>query len=318
MLLAAVVLASIAFGSKAVGPNVVFDAIFHNTGTSDETVVRQLRVPRTLLGILVGAGLGAAGALMQALTRNPLADPGLLGVNSGASAAIVLSIGVLHLASPLGYLWFGFLGAAVVSVVVYLLGARGASGATPVRLALSGTAVTAALTAFISGALLLDPLAFDQFRFWDVGALSGASYPLLTQVTSFLVVGLLAALGLARPLNVLALGEETGKALGVNLNRSRVLVMLTVTLLCGTATAAVGPIVFVGLIVPHLARALVGTDQRWVLPLSMLLGANLLLGADVIGRVVLAPGELEVGIVTAFVGAPVFIALVRRRRIPQL
>jgi len=180
-----------------------------------------------------------------------------------------------------------------------------AGPAAPVRPALAGTA----LAAFISGALLLDPLAFDQFRFWDVGALSGASYPLLTQMTPFLALGLLLALGPARPLNVLALGEETGRVLGVRVGRSRGLVMLAVTLLCGTATAAIGPIVFAGLIVPHLARAVVGTDQRWVLPLSMLLGANLLLGADVIGRVALAPGELEVGIVTAFVGAPVFIAL---------
>jgi iron complex transport system permease protein len=313
-----VVVASIAVGSNELPLHTVAAALFHYTGTPDETVVVQLRIPRTVLGVLVGGALGLAGALMQALTRNPLADPGLLGVNSGASAAIVIAIGVLGVTSPTGYVWFGFAGAAIVSGAVYLLGTRGAGAATPVRLALAGTAITAALTAFVSGALLLDPLAFDEFRFWDVGALAGRAYDVLALVAPFLAVGLVCALASARPLNALALGEDAGQALGVRVGRSRVLVMIAVTLLCGAATAAVGPIVFVGLIVPHVARALVGIDQRWVLPFSALLGAILLLGADVLGRVVLAPGELEVGVVTALVGAPVFIALVRRRRIARL
>jgi iron complex transport system permease protein len=315
--LAVLMVLSIAVGSNAIGMPTVYDALFHNTGTVNETVVTQLRVPRTLLGLAVGAALGVGGALMQALTRNPLADPGLLGVNAGASAGIVLAIGALDITSPTGYVWFGLLGAAAMSVAVYVLGSSGGGGASPVRLALAGAAVTAVLTAAIKGALLLDPLAFDQFRFWDVGALAGRTYPVFDQIVPFIVVGLVIAMALARPLNALALGEEGGRALGVRVGRSRVLTMVAVTLLCGAATAAAGPIVFVGLAVPHIARALTGPDQRRVLPLSAVIGAILLLAADIVGRVVVEPGELEVGIVTAFVGAPVFIALVRRR-IPQL
>ena len=309
---------SIAIGSNDFGISAVYDALFHNTGTVDETVVTQLRVPRTLLGLAVGAALGVGGALMQALTRNPLADPGLLGVNAGASTGIVVAIGALGITSPTGYVWFGLLGAAIVSVAVYLLGGGGSGGANPVRLALAGTAVTATLTAFISGALLLDPTAFDQFRFWDVGALAGRGYPVIDEIAPFIAAGLVIALLLARPLNALALGDEGGRALGVRVGRCRAVAMVAITLLCGAATAAAGPIVFVGLIVPHIARSLVGPDQRLVLPLSAVLGAILLLAADIVGRVVLAPGELEVGIVIAFLGAPVFIGFVRRRRIPQL
>lgn len=315
LVLAVLLVLSIAVGSNDVGVRAVYDALFHNTGTVDETVVTQLRIPRTLLGLAVGAALGVGGALMQALTRNPLADPGLLGVNAGASTGIVLAIGALGITTPTGYVWFGLVGAAAASVLVYLLGGGGGS---PVRLALAGTAVTAALTAFISGALLLDPLAFAQFRFWDVGALAGRTYPVIDQVAPFIVVGLVVSMLLARPLNALALGDEGGRALGVRVGRCRAAAMVAITLLCGAATAAAGPIVFVGLIVPHIARALVGPDQRRVLPLSAVLGAILLLGADIVGRVILAPGEVEVGIVIAFLGAPVFIALVRRRRIAKL
>lgn len=310
--------ASVAIGTRSIDLSTVIDALLHGGDGEEAVIVRDLRVPRTLLGLAVGVALGLAGALMQALTRNPLADPGLLGVNAGAAAAVVFAIGVLGVSSLTGYVWFAFAGAAVASVVVYAIGAAGHSGASPVRLALAGTAVTAALTALTQALTLLDRDTFDQWRAWSVGTLSGRNADTLAQVAPFLVVGLLLALALGRALNAIALGDETGRALGARIGRTRLLGALSITLLCGGATAAIGPIFFVGLTVPHVARAIVGADQRWVLAYSMLLAPILLLAADIIGRVVARPGELQVGIVTALLGAPVFIAIVRRRRIAHL
>jgi iron complex transport system permease protein len=317
-LLLVVLVASIAIGSRNVPPHTVFRALFHYSGGYDQIVVRDLRLPRTLVGLAVGAALGLAGAVMQALTRNPLADPGLLGVNSGAAAAVVIAIGVFGLSSVTSYVWFAFVGAALAAVVVYVLGSRGRAGATPVRLALAGTAITAALSAFTSAMVLINQNTFDAFRFWSVGSLAGRGMTVLAEVAPFIVVGVLLALGLSRSLNAIALGEDAGRALGAHIGRTRAIGALSVTLLCGAATAAVGPIGFIGLTVPHIARAITGPDQRWVLPYSLVLAPILLLGSDIIGRVVLRPQELQVGIVTAFIGAPVFIALVRRRRIAQL
>jgi iron complex transport system permease protein len=316
--LGAVVLASIAVGAKAIPLADVVSGLLEDDGSESAAIVRELRVPRTLIGLAVGVGLGLAGALMQALTRNPLADPGILGVEAGAAAAIVAAISVLGLTEPSVYVWFAFAGAAVASVVVYALGSHGRASATPVRLALAGTAVTAALTAFTNGMVLLDQEAFDQYRHWVVGSLAGRDLEILAEVGPFLAAGVVIALALARPLNALALGDDSSRALGARVGRTRVLGALAITLLCGGATAVAGPIVFLGLVVPHMARAIVGPDQRWVLAYSALLAPILMLGADVIGRVVISPAELEVGIVTALIGAPVFIALVRRKRIAQL
>jgi iron-siderophore transport system permease protein len=316
--LAAVCVLSIAVGAKGIPLGDVVDGLLRDDGSESAAIVRELRVPRTLVGLAVGISLGLAGALMQALTRNPLADPGLLGVEAGASAAVVIAIGWLGLTQPRAYVWFAFAGAAVASVVVYVLGSRGRAGATPVRLALAGTAVAAALTAFTYGITLLDPEAFDEFRFWQVGSLVGRDMTILGEVGPFLLAGLVLALALARPLNALALGEDAGRALGARIGRTRALGAIAITLLCGGATAVAGPIAFIGLMIPHLARAIAGPDQRWVLGYSLLLAPMLLVGADVIGRVLVRPGELEVGIITAFVGAPVFVALVRRARIAQL
>ena len=304
---------SLAVGAQDIAPREVVTALVHDDGSQDAAIVRELRLPRTLVGLAVGVSLGLAGALMQALTRNPLADPGLLGIHAGAAAAIVVAIGALGLSSPAVYVWFAFAGAAAASVIVYVLG-----GATPVRLALAGTAVAAALTALTSSITLVDPQAFDEFRFWTVGALAGRDFGVLAEVGPFLLVGALLALALARPLNALALGDDAGRALGAGVGRTRALGAVAITLLCGGATALAGPIGFVGLTVPHAARAIAGPDQRRVLAYSVVLAPILLLGADVVGRVVLRPAELEVGIVTALIGAPVFIALVRRTRIAQL
>ncbi|HST43051.1 MAG TPA: iron chelate uptake ABC transporter family permease subunit [Conexibacter sp.] len=309
---------SLALGARSIPLSEVIGVLLHPDGSQNSTIVHELRLPRTLLGIGVGAALGLAGALMQALTRNPLADPGLLGINAGAAAAVVVAVGLLGIGGLTGYVWFSFVGAGAAAVVVYLLAAAGRGGATPVRLALAGTAVTAALLSFTQAITLLDRDAFDTWRFWWVGSLAGRDAETLAQVAPFLIVGALLALSLARPLNALALGDDAGRALGAHIHRTRALGGLAITLLCGAATAAAGPIAFIGLAIPHVARAIVGPDQRWVLAYSLVLAPLLLLVADVMGRLIVSPEELQVGVVTAFLGAPIFVLLVRRRRIAQL
>jgi len=316
--LAFILLLSISVGAKPIPLHRVWELLLHNDHSEDAVVVHDLRIPRTMLGILVGAALGVAGALMQALTRNPLADPGLLGINAGAATAIVLGVALLGITSATQYVWFGFVGAALAAILVYGIGAQGRSGATPVRLALAGTAVTFALNAVINGITIVDTRVLERYRFWLVGALGGHDTDVVWQIAPFLVVGLVLALAMARPLNALALGEDAGRALGAHVGRTRVAGAVAVTLLCGAATAAAGPIVFIGLTVPHVARALCGPDQRWVIPYSAVLAPALLLTADVIGRVIDRPGEIEVGVVTAILGGPIFVALIRRSRIAQL
>lgn len=313
-----VALCSVAYGSKPVPVGEVFDAFLAFDGSNDHLVVRSLRVPRTVVGLGVGAALGLAGAVMQGVTRNPLADPGILGVNAGASLFVVVAIHVLGVDSLSGYVWFAFAGAAVVSVAVYGLGALGRDGATPVKLALAGAAVTALLGSLTTAVLLVDIATLDQFRFWVVGSLAGRDAAVAGQVAPFLAVGTLLALGSARSLNNMALGDDVARSLGLRVGLARAVSALSVVLLTGGATAAAGPIGFVGLTVPHVARAICGPDYRWVLPYSAVLAPILLLGSDIVGRVVARPGELQVGIVTALVGAPFFVALVRRRRLAQL
>ncbi|MGW5739501.1 MULTISPECIES: FecCD family ABC transporter permease [Streptomyces] len=310
-----VVVASIAVGAKQMSLDQVWHGLFQDTGTYGDVVVGE-RLSRTLLGVLVGVALGLAGAVLQALTRNPLADPGLLGINLGASAAVVTAISFFGVTSLSGYVWFAFVGAAVVGVAVYVLG--GTRNATPVRLALAGTALSAALYGYLQAVMIADSAALNKMRFWTVGSLASAKTETILQVLPFLVIGIVLALGLARPLNAMAMGDDTARALGAHLNRTRALSMAAATLLCGAATAACGPIMFVGLMVPHVVRSFTGPDMRWILPYAAILSPVLLLGADVVGRVVARPAELQVGIITALIGAPVFIFLVRRRRLAQL
>jgi len=310
-----VALASIAIGAKELSLEQVWHGLFQDSGTYGDVVVGE-RVSRTLLGLLAGAALGLSGAVLQALTRNPLADPGLLGINAGASAAVVTAITFFGVTSLNGYVWFAFLGAAVVGALVWFLG--GSRGATPVRLALAGTAISAALYGYLQAVMITDDVALSRMRFWTVGSLASATDDTITQVLPFIAAGTVLALLLARPLNAVAMGDDTARALGANLNRTRALSMAAATVLCGAATAACGPIVFVGLMVPHVVRSFTGSDLRWILPYATVLSPVLLLGADVIGRIVARPAELQVGIVTAVIGGPVFIFLVRRRRTAQL
>ncbi|WP_046729025.1 FecCD family ABC transporter permease [Streptomyces humi] len=315
VILLLVALASIAIGAKQLPLDQVWHGLFHNTGTYGDVVVDE-RLSRTVLGLLAGAALGLSGAVLQALTRNPLADPGLLGINAGASAAVVTAITFFGVTSLNGYVWFAFAGAALVGALVWFLG--GSRGATPVRLALAGTAISAALYGYLQAVMITDGAALNKLRFWTVGSLASASDATIAQVLPFLAAGTLLALGLARPLNAVAMGDDTARALGAHLGRTRALAMLAATVLSGAATAACGPIVFVGLMVPHVVRSFTGPDLRWILPYATVLSPVLLLGADVVGRIVARPSELQVGIVTAIIGGPVFILLVRRRRTAQL
>lgn len=317
VLLAGSSLLSVAVGPRGIPLATVADALTGDSGPSVRYIVWELRVPRTLTAIAVGVAVGVAGALMQALTRNPLADPGLLGINPGAAACVAVAIGALGVRDLRALVWFAFLGAALAGTVMYLLASGGRAKASPVRLALAGMAVTAVLTGLTQAVMLLSTHALDQMRFWTVASLAKSSNTTLLQVTPFLVAGVLLAAVLIRPLNALALGDETSQSLGTHPARTRVVGLVAITLLCGAATAAVGPLMFVGLAVPYIARLVTGPDQRWILPYSAMLAPILMLLADVLGRVV-AREELEVGVVTAVIGAPVFIALVRRRRITQL
>ena len=313
-------LAGIAVGAKSIPLSTVLDAIFsYDPSNTDHLIVRSLRVPRIIVGLLVGAALGAAGTMMQGLTRNPLADPGILGVNAGAALFVVIGIYWFGATSLLGYVWFGFAGAAVASLLVYTLGSLGREGATPVKLALAGAALTALLGSITTAILLLDVDTLDQFRFWIVGSLGRAhvddrrqrgpvrrrragARPRLQPDAQH-----------ARPRR--RRGPRPRSADRMVAGRSA---PSCIVLLCGAATAAAGPIAFVGLAVPHVARAITGPDYRWVMPYSIVIAPILLIGADIIGRVIARPGEVQVGIVTAFLGAPVFIYLVRRRRIAEL
>ncbi|WP_406050161.1 FecCD family ABC transporter permease [Kribbella sp. NBC_00889] len=318
-LLVVVSLLSIAVGSKQIPFPTVIDALRHyNEANTDQVIVRSLRVPRTVLGLLVGAALGLSGALMQGVTRNPLADPGILGVNGGAALFVVGGIYWFGLSSLTAYVWLAFVGAAVASVVVYLLGSLGREGVTPVKLALAGAALTAMLGSLTTALLIGDVDTFDQFRFWSVGSLAGRGSDIAGQVAPFILIGIVLALVSGRVLNALSLGDDVAKSLGQRVGLARLFVAVIVVLLCGAATAAAGPIGFIGLTIPHVARLVTGPDYRWILAYSMLLAPILLLAADIVGRIVARPGELQVGIVTAVIGAPFFIILVRRRKLADL
>jgi iron complex transport system permease protein len=306
--------AGVALGAKAIPLDHVWDALVAPTGTADDIVVRALRIPRTLLGVMVGAALGLSGALIQGHTRNPLADAGLLGVNAGAAFLVVVGIYAFGVTSLYGYVWFAFAGALVAMVVVFALGSTGRGGPTPVTLALAGAAVSALLAALTSAVILVDVQTLDAYRFWAVGSLAGRDAAVAGQVGWFLLAGAVIAFAGAPALNALALGDDVARSLGHSVLRTRVVGIVAITLLAGGATAACGPVAFVGLVVPHVVRGFTGPDHRWLLPISALAGAVLLVAADVLGRVLARPGELQVGIVLALVGGPFFVWLVRRRK----
>ncbi|EFL25201.1 ferric enterobactin transport system permease [Streptomyces himastatinicus ATCC 53653] len=309
------VLLSLALGSRQIAPSQVLDALLHG-GTSDAAdIVRSLRLPRTVVGLMVGAALAMAGTVMQGVTRNPIADPGVLGVSQGASVGVVLAIAFAGVHTLTGYVWFAFAGAGLASVAVFAIASGGRGGASPVKLALAGAAVNALLVSVTSGVLTTKAAALDEFRFWQIGSLAGRDAEIAAQIWPFLLVGTVLVAAAARGLDALALGEDVAKGLGQNIAVVRVLAGLGATVLTGVGVAAAGPIAFVGLAVPHLARAVVGTDHRWVLPMAALIGPVMLLISDVVGRLVFPPSEVPAGVMTAPIGVPFLVTLVRKRTV---
>ncbi len=312
LLLAVMAIISLTTGATPLPLNVALDALSGHCQTAECTIVLDARLPRTLAGIIAGSTLGVAGALMQTLTRNPLADPGLLGVNSGASFAIVAGAALFGISQPMAQLGLAFGGALSATLLVAITGSQGGGQLSPVRLTLAGVALAAVLEGLTSGIALLNPIVYDQLRFWQAGSLDIRSLTPLGNVLPAVIIGLTLALLLARSLNSLSMGSDTATALGSRVARTQVLGLIAITLLCASATAAVGPIAFIGLMMPHVARWLAGADHRRLLPITLLATPSLLLLADIIGRH-LVPGELRVSVVSAFIGAPALIWLVRRR-----
>ncbi|EPK0740289.1 Fe(3+)-siderophore ABC transporter permease [Klebsiella aerogenes] len=312
LLLALAIALSLLIGAKPLPPSVIVDAFSGSCQSADCTIVLDARLPRTLAGLLAGCALGLAGALMQTLTRNPLADPGLLGVNSGASFAIVLGAALLGITSPQEQLLMAFCGAFAASLLVAFTGSQGGGQLSPVRLTLAGVALAAVLEGLSNGIALLNPDVYDQLRFWQAGSLDIRTLQTLKIVLLPVLIAAVVTLFLSRALNSLSLGADTATALGSRVARAQLIGLLAITVLCGSATALVGPIAFIGLMMPHMARWLVGADHRWSLPVTLLATPALLLFADVLGRL-LVPGELRVSVVSAFIGAPVLIWLVRRQ-----
>lgn len=315
-LLAACVL-SVTVGTRDVGWPDILAGLAGRTDTIGQSVV-AVRVPRTVLAVLAGAALGLSGAVMQGVTRSPLADPGILGVNAGAAMAVVIGMAWFGMDTLAGYLWTAILGAAGAACLVYAIGSVGRGGATPLKLALAGAATSIAVSSFTVAIILPRNDIAGSVQSWQIGGVGGASFDAIAAMLPFLAAGFAVSLLSARNLNMLALGDEAAAGLGVPVAFSRMAAAAGAVLLCGATTAICGPIGFVGLVVPHLCRLLVGVDHRWQLPFSALAGAVLLVLADVAGRILARPGELDAGIVTAFVGAPVFIWIVRRRRVREL
>ncbi len=318
LVLVAAAVASMLLGSNRIGVDRVLAGLTRSGSGTDEAIVWGSRIPRTLIGAAIGAALGIAGLLMQGHTRNPLADPGLFGVSSGAGLAVVLGVYVFGVTSTGATVWFALVGALVASVVVFSVTIAGSGTASPVPLALAGAAVSALLGALTSFVVLTDQASLDAYRLWVVGSLAARQLDVLGAVWPFLVVGLVLAVANVRALDALGLGTDLAKGLGENVVVARLVGLGGITLLAAGATAAAGPIGFVGLTVPHVARALVGTGHRWTLPVSALVGASLVLVADVVGRLVGGFSEVEVGIVLAVIGGPVFVAVARRRSLVSL
>lgn len=308
---------SLAVGARGLSPAEVWhgltaapDADRHHTEI--RLIVRTVRVPRTVLAVVAGLALGAGGALIQGFTRNPIADTGLLGVNSGASFAVVSAIALFGFTDPFQYVWFAFAGAALAGGVVFGLSSIGRGAGNPLTLALAGQGITVFLMAMTTAVALSDVKSLNALRFWNAGSVAGVGFGVIGPVAVFVAVGLVAALALLPSLNLLNLGDDVARGLGVNIALSRTVGIVAVTLLAGAATAACGPIAFLGLMVAHVARYLTGPDYRWLVPYAGLLGAVVLLVCDIVGRLVVRPGELDAGIVVALLGAPFFAALVWR------
>ncbi|NTV78355.1 MAG: iron ABC transporter permease [Clostridiales bacterium] len=318
VLLSICILASLAFGSRTIQFYEVIQIFFHPELNSLNQLVVYERIPRTVFAIVAGASLGVSGAMMQAVTKNPIADPGILGVNTGAALFVVSGIAFFHISSAGEYIWYALVGAGLTSAIVYGIGSMGPGGATPIKLALAGAATSAALSSIVSAVILPRTEVMNAFRFWQVGSVSGATWEGILSVLPFIITGLTLSILLAPSLNALALGDDMATGLGVNTKLVRVLGSIAGVLLCGCVTALAGPIGFIGLMVPHMIRLLSGPNHKWMIPMSAFLGALVLTISDIFGRLIGSPGELEAGIITAFLGAPILIIIARKTKVKSL
>lgn len=312
------ILASLAFGARYVNFPDIIDILLNGKKTSLIDIVVHERIPRTVFGIIAGAALGVSGALMQAITRNPIADPGILGVNTGASLFVVSGMALFHIGSLSQYIWLSLIGATATSLFVYVIGSLGYGGATPIKLALAGAATSAALSSVVSAIILPRTEVMNAFRFWQVGSVSGATWEGIYTVLPFLITGLIIGVLVSPALDALALGDDVATGLGIRTGTVRLLGALSGILLCGATTALAGPIGFIGLMVPHMMRMFCGPNLRLIIPMSAVGGAILLTISDVLGRLISSPGELESGIVTSFLGAPILIIIAMRAKVRTL
>ena len=317
-LLSIMAIFSISLGAKSIAFSKVVDVLLGNDPDSLEATIILQRIPRTVFGILAGGALGISGALMQSITRNPIADPSILGVNTGASLFVVAGIAFFNITVAYQYIWLAIIGAGVTAVFVYSVASMGKDGATPLKLALSGSAVSIVLGSLVSTIMLPNNRVMEAFRFWQVGSIGSATWESIMLISPFLIVGFIISMFISGYLNNLALGDEAATALGTNVVMTRTIGALSSVLLCGATTALAGPIGFVGLIIPHIIRLIFGSEMSKMLPLSFLGSAILMLVSDIIGRIISLPGETEVGIVTAVIGAPVFILAIRKGRVKSL
>ena len=317
-LLSIMAIFSISLGAKSIAFTKVIDVLLGNAPDSLEATIILQRIPRTVFGILAGGALGISGALMQSITRNPIADPSILGVNTGASLFVVAGIAFFNITVAYQYIWLAIIGAGVTAVFVYSVASMGKDGATPLKLALSGSAVSIVLGSLVSTIMLPNNRVMEAFRFWQVGSIGSATWENIMLISPFLIVGFIISMFISGYLNNLALGDEAATALGTNVVMTRTTGALSSVLLCGATTALAGPIGFVGLIIPHIIRLIFGSEMSKMLPLSFLGSAILMLVSDIIGRIISLPGETEVGIVTAVLGAPVFILAIRKGRVKSL
>lgn len=304
-------IASITFGAVDIGLGNIYAAFTAFDNSTDHLIIRTVRMPRSIIALMVGAALAVAGAIMQGLTRNPLADPGILGIEAGAALAVVAAVFLLGSASLTVYTWFAFLGAAAAAVTVYLLGSMGRGGLTPLKLTIAGAALAALFSSLTMGILILSQRTLDEIRFWLAGSLAGRDLNLLLQVLPYLVVGLLVAFALGKQITTLSLGEDVAKGLGQRTAWVKAAAAVVVVVLAGSSVAIAGPIGFIGLVIPHIVRFFVGVDYRWILPYAAVCGAILLVLADIGARVLIRPQELPVGVMMALAGAPFFIYLAR-------
>lgn len=318
ILLGVCILASLAFGSRMIGWADLMDGLFHPDVQSHEANVVRQRIVRTIFSLMCGAALGVSGALMQSVTRNPIADPSILGVNTGASLFVVCGIAFFNISSTNQYIWIAIAGAILTAIFVFGIGSMGSGGATPLKLVLAGAATSAILSSLVVAIMIPRTNVMDQFRFWQVGSVGAGSWDAIITFIPFLIIGILIAIFTGPGLNALALGDEVATGLGVRTGTIRLIAALGGVLLCGATTALAGPIGFIGLLATHVIRLLIGPDLRYIIPMSALSGAIILTMSDVLGRLLGSPGELEVGIVTAFVGAPILILITMKAKIRAL